>query len=414
MTASQHSSRCVTEAWREDVDPLSFLDRPGSVAWVQGSRVLVAWGEAAAIRPGGGDGRFARSATRLGRFFARLDIEDRVRCWGSGPVAFGAFSFDPDSASSLLRVPSVVVGRDDHRAWITTIGAGDGRLDLRHRPPGAPGPRRVRHAGASLSGESWMGAVTTARAAVRDGILDKVVLARDLELVSDVAFDTRDIVGVLAASYPQCFTFAFDGMVGATPELLVSRRGPSVESVVLGGSAPRGDDALEDRRLGRGLAGSRKERREHELAVDSVRISLQGVCTDVVADDRPQLLRLPYVQHLRTSVRARSGALTALDLAGALHPTAAVCGTPADKALAAIRDLEGLDRGRYCGPVGWVNADGDGDWGIALRCAEVRGARARLFAGAGIVADSDPRAELRETKLKLRPLLGALEAEPEA
>lgn len=255
----------------------------------------------------------------------------------------------------------------------------------------------------------WIRAAARARSCVRDGILEKVVLARDAIVESNTPFRPHEVAGRLARRYPECFTYLFDGLVGSSPELLVRRSGPLVESVVLGGSAARGRTASEDVELGHGLLTSAKDRTEHALAVATVRSALNGVCESLSIDDGPSLLRLPYVQHLRTRASGKlERCRDSVELAGVLHPTAAVCGVPADKALAAIRELEGMERGRYGGPVGWTDATGDGEWAIALRCAQISGPRARLFAGAGIVADSDPASELAETELKLRPLLEAL------
>jgi len=217
----------------------------------------------------------------------------------------------------------------------------------------------------------------------------------------------------LAARYPGCYTFACDGMVGATPELLVRRAGRQVSALVLGGTAPRGAALAEDEALGSELLASAKNNEEHAYAVVSIRDALRPLCDALEVEARPALLKLPNLQHLGTHVRGtltESGApKSALALAAAVHPPAAVCGTPAGAALELIRELEHMDRERYAGPVGWVDADGNGEWGIALRCAQVSGRTARLFAGCGIVAGSDPGAELAETLVKFQPMRGALE-----
>jgi menaquinone-specific isochorismate synthase len=197
-------------------------------------------------------------------------------------------------------------------------------------------------------------------------------------------------------------------MVGATPELLARLQGDDVTSLVLAGSAPRGATPTEDQLRGEALLVSAKDRWEHELAVDSVRAVLQERC-DRLEMEGPGVLRLANVQHLATRLQGRLvGAKGIGDLIAALHPTAAVCGTPRQAALDRIRSLEQMDRGRYSGPVGWLDADGNGEFGIALRCAEVNGSRARLFAGAGVVAESLPEAELEETRLKLLAMQSAL------
>ena len=387
---------------------LPFAVARDGVAWATGKRALVGWGEFASIRPGAGDSRFTVAARELEEILGALRVDNRVGGPGTGPVAFGSFSFDPDCPDSSIVVPSMVLGCDGARAWVTTIGeAAD--------PPELPTSieRRARRTSGTLSDGEWLHAAAQARSAVTDGILDKVVLARDAVVEGDAAFDPHLVADYLARRYPQCFTYLFDGLVGSSPELLVRRRGMSVASVVLGGSAARGATQRDDNELAQGLLASAKDRIEHDLAVATVRDALQGVCESLSIENEPSLLRLPYVQHLSTRASGRlARSRDSVELAGVLHPTAAVCGVPVDKALAAIRELEGMDRGRYCGPVGWTDASGDGEWAIALRCAQLQGARARIFAGAGIVADSDPTAELAETELKLRPLLEALGAAP--
>jgi menaquinone-specific isochorismate synthase len=202
-------------------------------------------------------------------------------------------------------------------------------------------------------------------------------------------------------------------MVGATPELLVRREGRRVSALVLGGTLPRGATPAEDDALGAELLSSAKNNSEHAYAVASIRDGLGPLCTELSVDARPSLLKYPNLQHLGTRI---AGTLTAgeaprsaLALAAAVHPPAAVCGTPAGSALELIRELEHMDRERYAGPVGWIDAEGNGEWGIALRCAQLAGRTARLFAGCGIVAGSAPAAELAETMVKLKPMRGALE-----
>ncbi len=368
------------------------------------------WGEAARLEPGAGEDRFTRAGAWLSELFARAAVDDDVVEAGSGPVAFGSFTFDPDSAGSVMVVPRVVVARRSGRAWTTGFGDvanASPNLDPVHALPPCG---RVRYAGSSVSELHWLEALDATAGAIRRSELAKVVLARDLHVWSEVPLDVRVLARRLAERFPECFTFVCDGLVGATPELLVRRAGGRVESVVLAGSARRGTSAAEDAGIGAELRRSAKDRAEHDLAVASVRDVLESVCTRLTVDREPSLLRLANVQHLATTLRGTlSGSPSALELAAALHPTAAVCGTPTRKALARIRALEGMDRGRYSGPVGWVDARGDGEWGIALRCAEVAGTRARLFAGAGVVGDSLPEAELEETRLKFHAMQSALE-----
>jgi menaquinone-specific isochorismate synthase len=214
----------------------------------------------------------------------------------------------------------------------------------------------------------------------------------------------------LAARFPSCFTFVCDGLVGASPELLVRRIGRHAESIVLAGTIRRGATADEDAALEQTLLHSAKDAIEHRYAAESVRESFAAVAVDVAADEQPQLLRLANVSHLATHVEAWLGspAPTALALANLLHPSAAVGGTPRAEALDAIHRLEAAPRGRYAAPVGWVDSRGDGEFAIALRCAQVTGDTARLWAGAGIVADSDPDSEVAETAAKFDAVLSAL------
>ena len=250
---------------------------------------------------------------------------------------------------------------------------------------------------------------------IKAGLLQKVVLARDLHASVSGPIDERLLLGRLADRYPDCYTFACGGLVGATPELLIKRQGLQISSLVLAGTAPRGNNPARDAALGTALLASAKDTEEHGYAAAGVRESLAPLCDELTVAPRPALLRLANVQHLATTISGRLAvgadgtSPSVLALADALHPTAAVCGTPAETAMELIRELEGMDRGRYAGPVGWVDSAGNGEWCIALRCAELKGTRARLFAGGGIVADSDPAAELAETQAKFRPMQSALE-----
>ena len=246
------------------------------------------------------------------------------------------------------------------------------------------------------------------------GDLRKVVLARDIYATAEHPIDVRTILGRLAGRYPDCYTFACGGLVGATPELLIRREGDEVRSLVLAGTMPRGATAEEDARLAAALLGSAKEVEEHDYAAESVRRVLAPLCETLDGSSPgPELLTLPNVYHLGTRVVGRLAAeRSALALAAALHPTAAVGGDPTDVAVELIRELEGMDRARYAGPVGWMDGSGNGEWGIALRCAQLEpadGRRARLVAGCGIVAGSDPAAEVAETLAKFRPMRTALD-----
>jgi len=432
-----------TEQIADPGDLLARLPRRGvAAAWVHHGDGLVGWGEAARIALPAGPDRFAAGEKWLRALFDGADVVDPVARPGSGPVAFGSFTFDPASDGSVLVVPRAVLGRRAGTAWFTTVGDALDPLDHGRLGPFRPlrrGPRRrsplrpaglgrlraagplnlagswtapaeVRWQDGSLTALQWEQAVAQAVARIRAGDLSKVVLARDQTAVAAQEIDVRLLLRRLASRYPACYTFACAGLVGATPELLIRRDGQQISSLVLAGTAPRGSGPGEDAALGAAMLTSAKDVEEHEYAVASVRDALAPLCTRLDVEPQPSLLALANVQHLATKVTgALAGDRSALSVAAALHPTAAVCGTPADAAMELIRELEGMDRGRYAGPVGWVDGQGNGDWGIALRCAEINGQRARLFAGCGIVAGSDPAAELAEAQPKFRPMQYALE-----
>jgi menaquinone-specific isochorismate synthase len=403
-------------------DPGDLIDRlpgPGALAWVRHGDGLVGWGTAAKITLPAGQDRFVTGEKWLRELFDSARIADEVAVPGTGPVAFGSFTFDPASDGSVLVVPSTVLGRSEGEAWLTTIGPA-GRRPAERAPTGLPvpvpavTPTVVRWADGSLTAPQWERAVAAAVAAISAGSLRKVVLALELNATAAADIDARVLLSRLAGRYPDCYTFACDGLVGATPELLIRRTDRELHSLVLAGTMPRGGTAATDLALGAALLASAKDREEHQYAVADVRAALQPLCADLRVDERPSLLQLANLQHLATQVHGQLPAEevaghSALALAAALHPTAAICGTPAEAAMDLIRELEGMDRGRYSGPVGWVDAKGNGEWGIALRCGLVAGRNARLFAGCGIVADSDPPAEVAEAQTKFWPMRYALE-----
>jgi menaquinone-specific isochorismate synthase len=392
-------------------DLIGRLPEPAALAWVRHGAGLVGWGEAARVTLPSGPDRFAVGEKWLREVVETADVRDEAGHRGSGLVAFGSFTFDDWSEGSVLVVPRVVLGRDGTgNAWLTTItpdGAPPWRAAQRC-PLVTPG--RVRWNDGSLSALQWEQAVAAAVRRITRGDLRKVVLARDLYALADEAIDARVLLRRLAVRYPGCFTFACAGLVGATPELLIRRTGRKVSALVLAGTMPRGATAAEDAELAATLLSSAKDNEEHGYAVVSLRDAIEPLCQALRVSPRPELLRFANVQHLGTWVHGTLAAdHSALALAAALHPTAAVGGTPTDAAIELIRELENMDRERYAGPVGWVDADGNGEWGIALRCAQLDGERARLFAGCGIVADSNPAAELAEAQVKFRPMQTALE-----
>ncbi|MCP2260420.1 isochorismate synthase [Streptoalloteichus tenebrarius] len=386
-------------------DLLAALPVPTDVlAWVRNGEGLVGWGEVARFEPEG-PGRFAAADAWWREFAAEVDVHDEVGLPGTGPVAFVSMAFADEPGRSVVVVPRVVVGRLGDTTWITEFEpAGPAARSLPVRRPSV-----LRYAEGELSVPGYRAAVRAAVERMRAGEVAKVVLAHDLTAHAEEPVDQRFLLHNLAARYPGCWTFAVDGLVGATPELLLRRQDGRIASRVLAGTTwPRSDmtlDALAD-----ALLSSPKDRAEHAYAVRSLAEAIAPFCADLSVPDEPHVLRLPNVLHLASDVSGRAvGHASLLRLAEAAHPTAAVGGTPTPDALRLIAELEGMNRGRYAGPVGWVGADGDGELGIALRCAEVDGDVVRMFAGCGIVADSDPDREVEEAEAKFRPIRDALE-----
>jgi menaquinone-specific isochorismate synthase len=243
-----------------------------------------------------------------------------------------------------------------------------------------------------------------------EGGLSKVVLAREVRVEADVAFDRAVVLERLRRAYPGCFLFHVDGFVGASPELLVSRSGDVVRAQPMAGTAPRGGDPATDARLAASLLASPTYRHEHQITIDMVFDTLIGWCSYLDYEPEPSVVAVANVQHLATLVEGRLSqpAPSILELVAALHPTPAVNGWPRDAARTWIEEHEGLDRNRYAGTVGWVDAHGNGTFAVSIRCADIDGTTARLVAGNGIVADSDPDTELAETQVKLQAMLNAL------
>lgn len=399
----------------EDPGPLlERLPAAGGTAWVNGGDGLIGWGVAASVDVNG-DERFSRTQRWWVEWCRQADIDDPLQLPGTGPVAFGSFTFDPDPASgrmSRIVVPRAVLGRRDGHTWLTVVGDPDDTLPADALLPSVfhpPAPTRVDWSRGSRTAEEWKNSVADVIDRIGHGELDKVVLARDIVAEVSDDFDVRYLLLRLAAAYPECWTFQVDDMVGATPELLVRRTNDVVLSRVLAGTVKRRGDEGEDATLAKALLGSDKDLEEHEYAVRSVARALAHHCTDLRVPTQPRVLRLSNVQHLATDITGRlADGASALALAASLHPTAAVCGSPTERAFAVIREVEGMDRGRYAGPVGWFDSRGDGEFGIALRCAEVRPGSLRLFAGCGIVTGSDPEAELAESRAKFVPIRAAL------
>lgn len=345
---------------------------------------------------------------------------------GTGPVGFAAFPFDRDRPGEII-VPEIIVGRGaDGRRWLTTFDDGPaaaasaveaaiGRATAMAEtslagPPVGPQPTTFELRSV-LAPETWRDEVVAAvRDRIRSGALDKAVVARELRFATDHPIDPAMVVDRLRNAFPAAIVFSVDGFVGASPELLVSRNGDVVRAHPLAGTAPRSSDPATDQGLAAGLLASTKDRWEHRITIDWLLDGLLPFCSYVDAEPEPSIVSLANVHHLGTRVEGRlsSPPASVLELVAALHPTPAVGGAPQAAALELITELERAERGRYAGPVGWLDADGNGALAVGIRSAELSDSGARIFAGVGVVADSDPEAELAETRSKFRAMLGAL------
>jgi len=394
-----------------DVDLVAFAGADGFV-FEKGRAGLAGRGQALTIDwPAGDSAAAARGAATA---LAAIETDDEVGIPGTGPVAFGALPFVPGRGATLV-VPDVVVGRaEDGTRWITEL-----MPEARDRGPGEVALVGPRHAGpqptrytveSQISPETWCDLVERATKVMAGGAFDKVVLARQIDVTADVALDRQTVLERLRATYPGCHLVGIGGFVAASPELLVSATGDVVRSHPMAGTAPRGGDPATDQRLAASLLASTKDRQEHQVTIDMVHDTLLGWCSYVDYEAEPSVVAVANVQHLATLVEGRLSRPTpsVLELVAALHPTPAVAGWPREDAVRWIGEHEGIDRGRYAGTCGWVDAAGNGTWAVSVRCAEISDDRARVFAGNGIVPDSDPPTELAETRAKLGALLSAL------
>lgn len=397
----------------EPGDPVDELPPPGCAAVAFSSPRRALWGTGEALRielP-------APWPDHVGAVAAALEAipHEGPAAPGRGPVAFGALPYDRDAAATLA-VPAVLHGRSsDGDRWTTRItgqGVPDGSAGSATPPPDAAhepaGPTRV--VVETADPESWMASVAEATSRIDAGDLTKVVLAREITVTGDVPVDAAALIRRLRAASPASFAYSVDGFVGATPELLVSRIGDVVRAQPMAGTLPRTGDPDADARRAGELLGSHKNRVEHQITIDMVHDTLLGWCSYLDAEPEPSVVAAGPVQHLATLVEGRLSVPepSVLDLVAALHPTPAVGGWPRAEALALQSELEHADRGRYAGPVGWVDAQGNGVFGVGIRGVQLDGTTARLFAGVGVVAESDPAAELEETRAKAQAVLGAL------
>ena len=389
---------------------LDLLSDDAPLSWIRNGEGIVGWGVHAKTTVSGKD-RFEKAREWWHHQLETFSVANSVHGSGTGPVLFTSFSFDRNEESVLV-IPKVIVGQKGAQSWITWIG--DIPQPVLPETPTHVAQGSFTFGEGTISAATWKDRVAEAIQRIDHSKVDKVVLARDIVAKSQEAIQVIPILKNLAAEYPSTWTFAVDGLVGATPELLLRLSRGMVTSRVLAGTIPKTGDDEKDLALAASLARSSKDLEEHEYAVRSVADALEPFCSSTNVPESPFVLHLANVMHLATDV---TGALIesknhidAFSLLKSLHPSAAVCGTPRNIAFDIIDEIEGMNRGRYAGPVGWVDASGDGELGIALRTGQITNNEIRIFAGCGIVAGSNPDKELEESAAKMIPMRSALQS----
>ena len=382
---------------------------PISASWIRGSDGFIAFGSYKTHRVTGKK-RFADASTWWKNELSQLEIKNNVHGVGTGPILFASFAFGEDEPS-VLTIPEIVVAQKNGKSWITWIGNGQPEIVTQII---AQVGLNLTWAQGALSDEEWSASVNSSVSQIKAGKLEKVVLARDVIAHADKEINPAALIQSLETEYPSTWLFLVDNLIGATPELLVRLSKSLVTSRVLAGTIRRTGDEERDFALAGSLAKSSKDLEEHEYAVRSVAEALEPFASSTNVPDAPFVLHLPNVMHLATDVTGvindSASKVDIFKLIAALHPSAAVCGTPTDVARDLITELESMNRARYAGPVGWIDAHGDGEMGIALRCGQIAEDHRsiRLFAGCGIVAGSSAEQELAESQAKLLPMRSAL------
>ena len=392
-----------------DIAIPEFADNQDLTSWVRGGDGLVGIGiyKRHVVT---GTNRFVEARKWWRNEISTLDIHNNVHGTGTGPILFTSFSFDP-AEESILVIPKVVIGQRNGKSWITWIGASP--QPALQKASIEKNPLNLSWSGSN--GDVWQDRVARAVEKIKENQLEKVVLARFASATSDSPINTRNLLKELAHEYPSTWVYSNTGLVGATPELLVRLSKSLVTSRILAGTIRKTGDDERDLALAGSLARSSKDLEEHEYAVRSVADALAPLCSSTNVPESPFVLHLSNVMHLATDVTGvlsdNSSPADIFDLVSRLHPSAAVCGTPTEIAKRAIDEIEGISRGRYAGPIGWIDANGDGELGIALRCGQIGndGKSIRIYAGCGIVAGSDPEREYAESQAKLLPMRTALE-----
>ena len=382
-----------------------------TTAWIRSGDGLIGFGIYKELEITG-DQRFSTARKWWDEAIANLSIKNNVHGVGTGPILFASFAFDENQPSKLI-IPKIVIGQKSGKSWITWIGDSTQPELTQLKNSAISG--EIKWDTGAISESIWRDQVASAIKSINDGDLEKVVLARDLTARSNIEINERNLLKRLEIEYPSTWLFLVDGLIGATPELLVRLNKSLVTSRVLAGTIRKSGDEDRDLTLAASLAKSSKDLEEHEYAVRSVADALAPFCSSTNVPESPFVLHLSNVMHLATDV---TGVLNdsakptdIFTLISELHPSAAVCGTPTQKAKDLINKLEEMNRGRYAGPVGWIDVHGDGEIAIALRCGQISKDKKeiKIYAGCGVVAGSDPAKEFAESQAKLMPMRTALE-----
>ena len=385
---------------------------PNPTTFIRNGQGLIGFGEAARFETSG-QNRIAELASFWRDQVEQSEITDPLQVQGSSLVGFGSATFSPDSTmNSVLIVPRIILGTRDGRSWITKItpeGDQEATADFYSKVISYAENKKLSFVEGSMTSAGFLKQAEKAISKIRSGKLQKVVLAREIMAQLPQDFDIRTGLQALSKRYPSCWVYSVAGNFGASPELLVRVSHGQVSARGLAGTTSRGDSPESDVQKSNALVASAKNLAEHRFAVVSMVEALSPFCLTVDSDEKPFSLALPDLWHLASDVYGKlKNNISVLDLAAFLHPTAAVAGTSRADAQALIAELEPFDRGGYAGPVGWIGADGDGEWAIALRGGYIEENILTAFAGCGLVADSEPAAELEETELKFAPVRGAL------
>ena len=400
------TTRVTTARLGSHLPLLDQLPDANPFVWVRNGEGLIGWGVFASTKVSGPN-RFELARNWWHQQLDNFDIENEVHGPGTGPVLFTSFSFDENEESELV-IPKIVVGIRNQATWITWVGD----QSQPKLPQSVELPKLPKVSWRENDTKPWKAKVNAAVEVIQSGELDKVVLARELIADIDGIIDPRTVLKKLAKEYPGTWVYCHNGLIGATPELLVRLSNQMVVSRILAGTISKTGDDNKDLALAASLARSSKDLEEHEYAVRSVADALEPFCKSTNVPEAPFVLHLSNVMHLATDV---TGAIKEghkvtdiFTLLSKLHPSAAVCGTPTVEAANLIKSIEGINRGRYAGPIGWIDSKGEGEQGLALRCGYINGNEVRAYAGCGIVAGSDAKHEVIESQAKFLPIINAL------